>query len=89
MSLADVISMTKGGMPDADIIQRIEGSHTVFRLGVADVTLLHKEGVSERVINYMMETYPRAIAEEQRRQDYYFYGGYYSGPWHYRHHPWR
>jgi len=58
----------------------------VYRLGAADIILLKDQGVSERVINYMLETYPRAAVEEQRRRDYHFYSGYYYGPWHY--HPW-
>jgi len=85
LSLAEVISMTKAGLWDEDIIRRIDGTGTVFRLGADDVVRLRKEGVSDRVINYMMETYTRAAVAEQHRQDYHFYGGYYYGPgWHHR-----
>ena len=88
LSLAEIISMTKAGLWDEDIIRRIDSTGTVFRLGADDVVRLRKEGVSDRVINYMMETYTRAVAAEQRRQDYYFYGGYSYGPdWH-RHRYW-
>ena len=88
LTMADVISMTKGGMADADIVQRIETTHTVFRLGAADVARLQKDGVSDRVINFMLETHPRAAVEEQRRLDASFYNGYYFGPPYYRR-PWR
>ena len=70
LTQSDVISMTKAGMNDEDVIRRIEGSGTVFLLGAADVIRLRSEGVSERVVNYMLETYTRAAVEDQRRRDY-------------------
>ncbi|MBM3859169.1 MAG: hypothetical protein FJ395_05915 [Verrucomicrobia bacterium] len=86
VSLADVISMTKAGSWDDDIIRRIESARTVYRLGADDVVRLRNEGVSDRVINYMLETYTRAAVAEQQRRDYYYYGSYY-GPY-YRPHWW-
>jgi hypothetical protein len=82
LSLAEIISMTKAGLWDEDIIRRIDSTSTVFRLGADDVVRLRKEGVSDRVINYMMDTYTRAAVAEQQRRDYHYYGGYYYGPWH-------
>jgi hypothetical protein len=80
LSLAEIISMKKAGAWDDDIIRRIESSRTVYRLGADDVVRLRNEGVSDRVINYMLETYTRAAVAEQQRRDSYFYGGYY-GPY--------
>ena len=75
--------MAKAGSWDDEIIRRIESSHTMYRLGADDVVRLRKEGVSDRVINYMLETYTRAAVEEQQRRDSYYYSGYY----HPYHHP--
>lgn len=80
LSLAEIISMAKAGSWDDDIIRRIESSGTVYRLGADDVVRLRKEGVSDRVINYMLETYTRAAVAEQHRRDSY-YGNFYYGPY--------
>lgn len=82
LTLAEVISMSKAGLWDEEIIRHIEASGSVFRLGADDVVRLRNEGVSDRVINYMLETYTRAAVAEQHRRDFYFYGGYYHCPWH-------
>jgi len=87
LTQAEIISMTKAGMWDEDIIRRIDATRTVFRLSAEDVVRLRNEGVSERVVNYMLDTYTRAVAAEQRRQDYYYYGGFHYSPWSYHRHP--
>jgi hypothetical protein len=78
LTQADVISMVKAGVADEEIIRRIDGTRTVFRLSSDDVLRLRNEGVSDRVVNYMLDTYARYVADQQRRADYYDYD------WHYR-----
>jgi len=88
LTQADIMSMVKAGMTEEEIIRRIDATRTVFRLSSDDVINLRKEGVSDRVVNYMLDTYTRYIAAEQRRQDYYDddwhyrFGFYYGHPWH-------
>jgi hypothetical protein len=85
LTQADIISMTKAGATDEDIIRRIDATRTVFVLSADDVVRLRKEGVSDRVVTYMLDTYTRAaVAEERRRSEYYnfHYGFYYGRPWH-------
>ena len=77
LAQADIISMVKVGVADEEIIRRIDATRTVFRLGSEDVISLRNEGVSDRVVNYMLDTYARYVAEQQRRQDYY------DADWHY------
>jgi hypothetical protein len=80
--------MTKLGLTDEDIMRRIDATRTVFRLSSEDVVRLRNEGVSDRVVNYMLDTYTRYALAEQRRSDYYDYdwhcrfGFYYGHPWH-------
>ncbi len=72
LSVADVIGLAKAGTADADIIQRIDQTYSVFRLTAADVVRLKTEGVSEAVIDHMLATYTRwAVARER----YYHYWG--------------
>jgi len=87
LTQADVISMTKAGLTDEEIIRRIDGTRTVFRLGSDDVVRLRQEGVSDRVVNYMLDTYTRYAVAEQRRRDFddydwhYRFGFSYGAPW--------
>jgi hypothetical protein len=48
--------MVKAGVADDIIISQIIGSHTVFHLSAADIIDLHNSGVSDRVVNYMINT---------------------------------
>jgi hypothetical protein len=85
---ADIVSLTKLGLTDEDIMRRIDASRTVFRLNSEDVVRLRNDGVSDRVVSYMLDTYTRYAMAEQRRQDYYDYdwhyhfGFWYGHPWH-------
>ncbi len=77
LTQADVISMVKAGVTDEEIIRRIESTRTVFRLGSDDVVRLRNDGVSDRVVNHMLDTYARYVAAQQRREDYYDYDFHY------------
>jgi hypothetical protein len=88
LTQADVISMVKAGLTDEDIMRRIDASRTVFRLSSEDVIRLRNEGISDRLVNFMLETYTRAAMAAQRRQDeynsrfYFDYGFGYGHAWH-------
>ena len=86
LTQADVISMVKAGVTDEEIMRRIDDTRTVFRLSSDDVIRLRNEGISDRVVNYMLDTYTRAVAaEEHRRAQYdaeFHYGFFYGRPWH-------
>jgi len=83
LTRAAVIDMVQAGTADAEIIRQINQTRTVFTLSADDVATLHKAGVHEPVIDYMLETYRRAVLAEQRRRDYDRYYDYYdyAYPW--------
>lgn len=83
LAQADIVSLTKAGVPDDEIIARIDRTRTVFRLGSEDVIRLRNEGVSDRVVNYMLDTYARYVAARERRQAYSDYDGPYGWGFHY------
>ncbi len=56
LGISDVIVLAKSGMTDDAIIAKIAETGSVYNLSVEEVTALQKEGVSNRVINYMMGT---------------------------------
>ncbi|HUC85529.1 MAG TPA: YXWGXW repeat-containing protein [Candidatus Acidoferrales bacterium] len=56
LSIADVKAMSKAGVSDEVIINQIEGTHSVFQLSSADIIDLHDSGVSDKVVNAMINT---------------------------------
>lgn len=61
LSLADVEAMAKAGLSDQLIISQIQNSRTVYRLNTAEIIDLKNAGVSEKVIDYMINT-PETVA---------------------------
>jgi outer membrane lipoprotein SlyB len=53
---ADIKALVKAGVSDDVILSQIQGSHTVFHLSTADIIDLHNSGVSDKVVNYMINT---------------------------------
>ncbi|MGA9778225.1 MAG: YXWGXW repeat-containing protein [Limisphaerales bacterium] len=56
LSLADVKALAAARVSDDVIINQIRNSHTVFHLSTADIIDLHNSGVSENVINFMINS---------------------------------
>ena len=56
LSTDDVKKMTKAGLSDQVIISQIDATRSTFYLSSADIIDLKKAGVSQRVINHMIET---------------------------------
>ena len=84
ISVAEIVQMSTAGMPAADIIAKLHESGTIYRLKASEFASLKEQGVSAEVIDYMQETYLRAVQHDQRLQDdsywtrsndNYWYGG--------------
>lgn len=56
VSLAEVKAMTRSGLGSDVIIGQIRNSHTVFQLSGGDIIDLKNAGVSEQVIQYMINS---------------------------------
>jgi hypothetical protein len=56
LSTADVKAMAKAGVSDDVIISQIRATHTLYHLSADDIIALHNSGVSQAVINYMINT---------------------------------
>jgi len=63
LGIADVKAMARAGVSDDIIISQIQGSHTVFHLSSADIIDLHSTGVSDKVVNFMINTQSSADAQ--------------------------
>ena len=62
LSLADVKALAKAGISEDVIISQIKSSRTVFHLSAADIIELRDTGVSDKVVNYMINT-PSTVGE--------------------------
>ena len=56
LGIADVEALARAGIGDDVIISQIRASRTVYHLSAADIISLHDAGVSEKVINCMIDT---------------------------------
>ena len=56
LSIADVKALAKAGISEDVIINQINNSRTVFHLSAADIIDLRDAGVTDKVINYMIDT---------------------------------
>lgn len=56
LGISDVIVLSKSGISDDLIIDKIARTGSVFTLSVEEIEALRKEGVSTRVVNTMMST---------------------------------
>lgn len=83
LTQADIVSLAQAGVSDRDIIRRIDQTQTVFRLSADDIVRLQKQGVRQRVIDYMLQTWTDAAVLEQRRRyndSLYYYDYAYPYP---------
>jgi uncharacterized protein YcfJ len=101
VSISDVITMTQNGIGDLVIMDRLQQYGVQRRLEVADVIMLHRQGVSEQVITAMQQarlagsvpaapqpTYRAPVVVE--RHHYVAPPRFYSYPaprYYYRHYP--
>ena len=67
VSVADVKALTKAGVSDEVILSHIRNAHAVFRLSTAEIIELKDTGVSQKVIDFMINT-PSAVAPAPGRE---------------------
>ena len=56
LSIADVKALAKAGISEDVIINQIHNSRTIFHLSAADIIDLRDAGVTNKVVNYMIDT---------------------------------
>src|SRR6185369_10130917 len=62
LALADVQALAKAGLSDDVIVSQIQNTRSVYHLSVADILDLRNSGVSDKVINFMINTAAAAPA---------------------------
>ncbi len=56
LGISDVIVLAQSGVSDDVIVDKISKTRSVFDLSVEEIEALRKQGVSPRVINFMLDT---------------------------------
>jgi len=56
LTIGDIIKLSQGGVSDETIIRYIQQTRTTYNLSQAQITRLQEAGVSQRIINYMVDT---------------------------------
>lgn len=56
ITVSDVIKLSQGGVSDETIIRYIRDTRTSYNLSQAQIRRLQEGGVSQRVINFMIDT---------------------------------
>ncbi len=56
LSLYDLKALSRAGVSDAVILRYLRDHHTVYSLNSSDVTSLRKAGVSQSIVDYMLQT---------------------------------
>jgi outer membrane lipoprotein SlyB len=56
LTTADIKALVKAGVSEDVVINQISSTHTGFRLSSADIIDLRDAGVSDKIINYMINT---------------------------------
>ena len=56
LSIPDIKALARAGISDEVIVSQIKNSRTVFRLSAADIIDLRDAGVTDKVVNYMINT---------------------------------
>src|SRR6185312_10357774 len=62
LATADVKALAQAGVNDDIIIAQIRNSHTIYHLSAADIIDLHNAGVSDKVVDFMINTASSAAA---------------------------
>ena len=80
-TIAEIVQMAKSGQGADAIIQRIQESRAVYQLPASELAKMREQGVPDKVIDYIQQTYIEAVrySEWLRARDAYFYSPF-AGP---------
>lgn len=56
LAVTNIVDMASKGVPDSEIINEIQRTHSVYHLNSEIITYLKKNKVGDRVIDYMLST---------------------------------
>ncbi len=72
-TIAEIVQMAKSGQSADAIIQRIHESRAVYQLPASELAKMREQGVPDKVIDYIQQTYIEAVRSSEwvRARDAY------------------
>jgi hypothetical protein len=81
VTVEQVLKMSKSGVAPDEIIRTMRDSRTVYRLTASQLAQLRDEGVPDKVINYMQQTYLAAVRRSARFEEWGYWHHWGDGFW--------
>jgi hypothetical protein len=81
VTVDQIVRMSREGVAPEEIIHKMRESRTVYRLTASQLAQLHDEGVSDKVVNYMQDTYLAAVKRSARFEDWTYWHHWGDGFW--------
>lgn len=63
LTLDEIVSLSKQGVPAEQIIDKIKASNSLYDLKPSDVVRLTKQGVDPKVLDYIQQTHENVLRE--------------------------
>lgn len=81
-TIAEIVEMAKSGQSADAIIKRMHDARAVYRLPASELAKLREQGVPDKVIDYMQQTYVDAVRywEWARARDAYLFPPFPASP---------
>ena len=70
LTIPQIIEMSKEGVPDQKICEKIDQSSTIYRLKGSQLAELSNAGLSDSVIDCIQQTYVEAVRQDQTMEDW-------------------
>ncbi|GEM_PF-5487720 len=84
LTVPQIVALSRKGVPADEIIEKIQRSHTVYRLLPNQIENLKRNGLPARVLRYLQKTYRKALLQYPSLSDWdnwTLYEGYwYASP---------
>lgn len=77
-SMAEIVRMSQDKVSDEAIMDRIRASQGVYKLSASEFIEMRRQGVSDKVLDYMQNTYFDAVRRSERASPGMF-GGVWGG----------
>lgn len=81
-TVAEIVQMAKSGHSADAIIKRIHESRAVYQLPASELARMREQGVPDKVIDYLQQTYIDAVrySEWARARDAYLFPPFSASP---------
>lgn len=84
LTQTEIIGLARAGTPDSEIVRRIKASGAAYRLSAVEIQHLHENGVSNAVIDFMLQEYVESVCVQERERSalyWYSWQPHWAGCW--------